>query len=285
MSHTFTIITPSYNMLKYLKLCSASIKDQSGVEYEHIIIDGGSTDGTVEWLKQQNDIKWVSEGDKGMYDAVNKGLKLAKGDILAYLNCDEQYLPNTLSKVSEYFDKNGSVDILFGSFLVVDENGILLSYRKVFQPRYVYILSSYLYAFSCTMFFRRKFVDNNLLFNHELKAVADADFVLKILKLGYKVGIINDYLSSFIYTGNNMSLGENAKKERMKLVDDAPNYIRSVKPFFNFARLIEKVFSGAYYHKGNIKYNIYTTNINQRTEFIIAKKSQKWPTKNHRAKK
>lgn len=267
-------------MLEYLKSCSASIKDQSGVEFEHIVIDGGSTDGTVEWLRQQNNIKWISEKDKGMYDAVNKGLKLAKGDILAYLNCDEQYLPGTLSKVNEYFDKNENVDILFGSFLVVDKNGALISYRKVYQPRYLYILSSYLYTFSCTMFFRRNFLDNNLLFNHELKVVADADFVLKILKLGYKVGIINDYLSTFIYTRNNMSLGENAKKEKMKLVKDVPKYIRIVKPFFNFARLIEKVFSGAYYHKGNIKYNIYTTNINQRTEFIITKKSQKWPTKN-----
>jgi len=266
-------------MLKYLELCSASINDQSGVEFEHIVIDGGSSDGTVEWLKQQNNIKWISEKDKGMYDAINKGLILAKGDILAYLNCDEQYLPGTLSKVNEYFNKNGNVDILFGSFLVVDENGALLSYRKVYQPRYLYILSSYLYAFSCTMFFRRGIVDNNLLFNHELKYVADSDFVLRILKKGYKFGIINEYLSTFTYTGNNMSLGENARKEKGNLIKDAPNYIKYLKSLFNIARLIEKFFSGAYYHKGNIKYHIYTMNSGRRSDFCSIKNSQSWPGK------
>ena len=92
---SFTIVTPSFNMLSYLKLCHRSIADQE-VDCEHVVIDGGSADGTADWLDRHPNIISISEPDDGMYDAVNKGFALAKGEILAYLNCDEQYLPGAL---------------------------------------------------------------------------------------------------------------------------------------------------------------------------------------------
>ena len=131
-----SIITPSYNMLPYLKCCAASIADQKGVCVDHIVIDANSIDGTQEWLAGQSKIRFISELDNGMYDAINKGLKYAKGDILAYLNCDEQYLPGTLAFVMEYFVSHPDVDVLFGDFLVVNSDGSLVSYRKAFQPRW-----------------------------------------------------------------------------------------------------------------------------------------------------
>ncbi len=88
-----SVVTPSYNMLDYLKRCHKSVADQRGVDVEHIVVDGLSTDGTKEFLESQASIHAIIERDQGMYDAVNKGLLTARGEIMSYLNCDEQYLP------------------------------------------------------------------------------------------------------------------------------------------------------------------------------------------------
>src|SRR5215831_17901881 len=84
---TFSIITPSYKNSAWLKLCIASVADQKGVELEHIVQDSCSDDGTQDWLPNDRRVKAFIEKDLGMYDAVNRGLRRARGEILAYLNC------------------------------------------------------------------------------------------------------------------------------------------------------------------------------------------------------
>src|SRR6185503_18334195 len=96
-----SVITPSYGNSEWLKLCIASVADQAGVEVEHIVQDAGSDDGTLAWLTNDPRVKAYVEKDEGMYDAINRGLRKATGDILAYLNCDEQYLPGALQARSE----------------------------------------------------------------------------------------------------------------------------------------------------------------------------------------
>jgi glycosyltransferase involved in cell wall biosynthesis len=94
-----SVVTPSFNMLSYLKRCVASVADQERVQAEHLVMDGGSRDGTVEWLKTQTSLLSEVRSDNGMYDAVNRGFRRARGQIVAHLNCDEQYLPGTLESV------------------------------------------------------------------------------------------------------------------------------------------------------------------------------------------
>ena len=87
-------------------------------------MDGGSTDGTVEILKSYgNKLKWVSEKDGGQTDAINKGMRITTGDIMAYLNSDDIYLPGTLKQVGEYYAKTGA-DWITGDCLTIDEKGI-----------------------------------------------------------------------------------------------------------------------------------------------------------------
>src|SRR5690349_18314195 len=97
----FSIVTPSFRNSKCLKLCIASVADQQDVEREHIIQDSCSDDGTQDWLPQDHRVRAFIEKDGGMYDAINSGYRRATGDILAYLNCDEQYLPGALQAVDE----------------------------------------------------------------------------------------------------------------------------------------------------------------------------------------
>src|SRR6187399_1388121 len=106
-----SIVTPSFRNSNWLKLCIASVADQQGVEVEHIVQDAGSDDGTLDWLPGDSRVKAFVETDSGMYDAINRGFRRATGDILAYLNCDEQYLPGALATVRDFFEKNPDVEV------------------------------------------------------------------------------------------------------------------------------------------------------------------------------
>ncbi|MCP4216679.1 MAG: glycosyltransferase [bacterium] len=274
---TFSIITPSYNMLEYLECCAASITDQQNTVLEHIVVDGLSTDGTAEWLKERKGIKSIIEKDSGMYDAVNKGLRRAKGGILAYLNCDEQYLPGTLDFVKRYFAIHPEIDIIFGDMLLTRADGSLAAYRKSHQPRWVYILASHLYVASCTMFFRRKVFDEGLCFDLNYKANADADFVVRVLRKGFKVKHVAKYLSAFTLTGQNLSNDEIAHEEAARMLAQTPPQVRLTRPLLNLMRLGEKYLNGCYLQKSPLEYSIYVKgDPSTRKEFSIKEPSYKW---------
>ena len=88
----FTIVTPSFRQLNWLKLCAASVDDQQGVEVEHLIQDAQSGPELAQWVRDHSRARLFVESDTGMYDAINRGFRKATGDIVAWLNCDEQYL-------------------------------------------------------------------------------------------------------------------------------------------------------------------------------------------------
>jgi glycosyltransferase involved in cell wall biosynthesis len=270
-------------MKDYLQLAAKSIADQSYRDYEHIIMDGNSSDGTSQWLETNpfEKLIGISEPDSGMYDAVNKGLNRAKGDILAYLNCDEQYLPGTLEYVADYFDTHPQVDIIFGDALLTKPDGSLIAFRKGYQPRWPFILSSHLYVLSCTMFFRRKILDHGFCFDTTYKAVGDADFVVRVLQEGFVAKHLNRYFSTFTMTGQNLSTDNRAINEQKELLQNAPPSIRFMKPILNLLRLGEKCISGAYVQGGPIQYDIYTkdqplSGNTKRKEFTVKNASFRW---------
>lgn len=264
-------------MLPYLEMCAASIADQEGAEFEHIVVDGASTDGTVQWLEQHPQIKSISEKDNGMYDAVNKGFRQAKGDILAYLNCDEQYLPGTLAFVKTYFEQNPGVDMIFGDMVLTRPDGSLIAFRKGYQPRWFYILASHLYVPTCTMFYRRRIIDEGFYFDLNFKANADADFVVRVLRNGYALTHVKKYFAAFTMTGRNLSSEKIAKKESAFMFNQSPVYIRRFRWFLNGLRFLEKFCSGAYFQKKTLEYSVYVKNNGtQRKHFSATNPSFKW---------
>lgn len=111
-----SIVTPTYNSEAFLEKCILSVGNQKWDNYEHIIIDGGSTDNTLNIIRKYEKkyhLKWISEPDKGMYDAINKGFAMASGDIMAWLNSDDIYFPWTFDVVARVFEKKG-IDWLSG---------------------------------------------------------------------------------------------------------------------------------------------------------------------------
>ena len=116
-NYKISIITVTKNSEKFLEDCILSVHNQSYKNYEHIIIDGNSTDNTVNIIKKHEEkiAYWISESDEGLYDAMNKGIKKSTGDIIGILNSDDIYYDQALKIVNNYFNKNKNLDFLFGS--------------------------------------------------------------------------------------------------------------------------------------------------------------------------
>lgn len=273
----FSVITPSYNMLEFLPLCCASVADQN-VDCEHIVVDAASTDGTVDWLKNKPGINSISEKDDGMYDALNKGIRLAHGEFIAHLNCDEQYLPGVLLRAAEIFQQDSKIDILFGNTLVVCPNGNLLSYRKGFVPRWAYIWASHMYVHTSSMFVRRRVFESGIMFDKRWKAISDMDFVVRVLRSGFTAQHVDEYFSAFIYTGSNLSNSENALVELKTYRSRSPWWLRHSNFITHNLIRLEKIFRGAYWEKMPLSYSIYTSaNLEIRSKFIYTAASSLYP--------
>ena len=176
-----SIVTPSYRRSAWLRLCIASVADQR-VEVEHIVQDAESDDGTLDWLPRDPRVKVFVEKDQGMYDGINRGLRRAGGDILAYLNCDEQYLPGALAAVAGFFEQHPQIDVLFGDVVMVDTEGRYLYHRKMQTPLKYHTWTCHLSTLSCAMFFRRRVVsDYGLLFDPRLRDVGDGEWMVRLL--------------------------------------------------------------------------------------------------------
>ena len=124
----FSIITPCYNSVEFIEQCILSIKNQGYRDFEHIIIDGGSTDGTIDVIKQYENtynMKWISEKDNGMYDAINKGFTMADGDIYSWINADDYYMPWALQAVADCMMETPHVQWLTGIPSAINAKGEL----------------------------------------------------------------------------------------------------------------------------------------------------------------
>lgn len=118
-----SIITPSLNQGKFIERTILSVLSQDYPDLEYIVIDGGSRDNTLEILNKYDDrIKWISESDRGQADAVNKGLKLAKGEILGWLNSDDTYNPGAVRKAVEQFMRDPHIIMVYGDALFIDRD-------------------------------------------------------------------------------------------------------------------------------------------------------------------
>lgn len=258
MSMRISIITPSFNSGSWLKLCIASVADQE-VELEHIVQDSCSKDGTQQWLPSDQRVKAFIEKDLGMYDAVNRGLRRATGDILAYLNCDEQFLPGALARVVDYFKRNPKVDVVFGDCIIVDKNGDYICSRKMQIPLKHHITVSHLPTFSCATFFRRNIIERGFYFDTKWRDVGDAEWVVRLLNAEVSVGLLGQYTSTFADLGDNMNLRPNAQKEKRMLRETAPFLARHLSPILVAHHRMRRLLGGLYFHKP-FDYSIYTLN-------------------------
>jgi glycosyltransferase involved in cell wall biosynthesis len=125
-----SIVTPSFNQAQFLEATLRSVLEQDYPRLEYIVIDGGSTDGSLEIIQRYADrlASWISEQDKGQTDAVNKGLGLAHGEILAWLNSDDTYLPGAVSEAVRFLLAHPEVGMAYGKAFYIDEEGRVVAH-------------------------------------------------------------------------------------------------------------------------------------------------------------
>lgn len=110
-----SVLTPSFNSANTLQKAIDSVRNQTYTHWEHIVVDGNSADGTLEILKNNEHINWISEPDRGQSDAMNKAFKMSTGDLIVYLNADDYFYPNAFQTIADTFQANATVDMVVGS--------------------------------------------------------------------------------------------------------------------------------------------------------------------------
>jgi glycosyltransferase involved in cell wall biosynthesis len=194
-----SVITPARNMAKFLPETLDSVAALR-TPHEHIVVDGASDDGTVELLERRKDphLNWVSEPDTGQTEAVNKGLGRAQGDLLAWVNADDAYIPGAIDRALEHLDRNPEVGAIFGAVNYIDESGDV--FRTLVPPRFSWRRYLYFGAFvtTPTIIFRRELLAQAPSLNERYADAADYDFYLRLLR-GVRVDRIDEPYLNFRY--------------------------------------------------------------------------------------
>ncbi|WP_339670092.1 glycosyltransferase family 2 protein [Dasania marina] len=176
-----SVVTPSYNQGKFLEETIDSVLSQGVDDLEYIIMDGGSTDNSVEIIKKyEKHLKyWVSEPDEGQTQAIKKGFEHASGDILCYLNSDDIYFEEVLKKVLANFEDNSKLDLLYGDNAILYPDGRLVAKPKISYD-FGICLNAYLTIPQPSSFWSRRIYDQVGGFNSEFQYCFDYDFFLRV---------------------------------------------------------------------------------------------------------
>lgn len=216
-----SIITITYNSAKTVQRALESVQSQTYKDIEHVIVDGASTDGTKElietYAKQHTNVRWISEKDKGIYDAINKGIKLATGDIIGFLHSDDMlYSADSIGQIAAAFeDKN--VDVVYGDLQYCSGGKVVRRWKSNdFNPR---ALKYGWMPPHPTVYVRREVYQQVGEYDEWFRISADYDMMLRIFTAGYKSKYIPEVLVS-METG-----GASNKNTKARLSKTQEDYI------------------------------------------------------------
>ena len=251
-----SIITPSYNQGQYLEETILSVIDQDYKNMEYIIIDGGSTDNSVDLIKkyEQHLTYWVSEKDTGQSEAINKGFKLASGDIICWLNSDDILMPDSLNMIADCFEKNKDIMLINGNAVLIDEHSNILTDHFILKQKDWYAKKGIFYLSQPSMFWKRQIFDAVGYLKEDFHASMDREFLIRIFKKGYNIGQMNKILAGFrihskskSYKGSERIPYKRDLVELQKLYGD--KYGSKPKIFYKLIYRLEKLYKGIYFQK------------------------------------
>jgi glycosyltransferase involved in cell wall biosynthesis len=199
VSQRLSIITPSFNQAAFLERTLNSVLDQQWPDLEYIVVDGGSRDGSVEILERYSDRLswWVSEKDEGQTDAINKGLRRATGDVVAYINSDDYYMPGAFRTAMEALERSGARWVSGACrYLEADSGRTKTVWKPTLPdtPRWWWMLDPWGVPQAST-FWRRDVFEEFGPFREDMHYVFDTEFELRLLYAGLEPVIVEEELA------------------------------------------------------------------------------------------
>ena len=193
-----SVVTPSFNQARYIRRNIESVIEQRIEGVEHIVADGGSTDATIEILKQYPHLKWISEKDRGQADALNKAIAMSRGEWIAWVNSDDYLTPGALARLKEFLDRRSGAQFIFSNCLYVDENG-----AEIERIRATYTREGFCHWWRCGVgfvqtgtFFRRALWEKYGPFDIGLNFSMDYEFWLRFHS-DIEFHYLDDYLVAY----------------------------------------------------------------------------------------
>jgi glycosyltransferase involved in cell wall biosynthesis len=207
-----SIITPSFNQGKFIEDAILSVLEQNYPDVEHIVVDNCSSDNTQDVIKKYPHIKWLSEPDKGQSDALNKGFRMATGNVIGWLNCDDFYLPGTFKIVSDELI-NPEISGVYSDlkFCDVDKN-IIQHYTSNRPSKFLSLFHTYIS--SEAFFFKREIIDSEIRVENSMHYCMDQEFIASILYRNYKLKYVKNCFAVFRWQGENKSTHTPEVKKR-----------------------------------------------------------------------
>jgi len=201
---SISIVTPSLNQGRYLAAALKSVRGQGWCSYEHIVLDGGSSDQSVEVLRSfgesasGEEFWWRSSPDGGQSAALNEGFAKSSGDIIGWLNADDCYRPGCFEQVAKAFADHPDVDVLYGDYTFIDELGRHRALRREIEfNRFILRYHRVLYIPTTATFFRRRIFDEGNFLCPSLHYAMDLEFFLRLADAGYKFQHLAKVLADF----------------------------------------------------------------------------------------
>ena len=209
-----SFVTPSYNTLKYIKDTISSIHSQSYPNLQHIIMDGGSNDGTVEYVRSLDNITFISEKDKGQSNAINKAFDLCEGDIIGWLNSDDTSNPGVIDYVVKYFDAHPEIEYIHSDVNIIDEEGRVIG-RSIGEELTLEKILFKNPVKQPALFMRKSLLKKLGRLRKDLHFVMDMEFWLRIEVNNIK----GSYISDEVFANFRMMPGT-------KTVEAGPNFLK-----------------------------------------------------------
>jgi len=191
-----TVVTPSFNQVAYLERTILSVLNQNYPNLEYFIIDGGSTDGSVDLIKQYEPYLagWVSEKDRGQADAINKGFQRATGDYVAFQNSDDICAPGGLHRVAEAWKRHPDTDVFFGDLYIIDEQDVIQEEMRTLPFCAECQIYEGMQVFGQSLFIRRSLLETTGFLDESLRFVIDYEL---ISRLGVRPGVKFRHVDQF----------------------------------------------------------------------------------------
>lgn len=225
-----SIVTPSFNQGQFLERTIQSVINQGYPNLEYIIIDGGSQDDSIEIIKKYEAFLsfWVSEKDSGQSEALNKGFKKATGEIFAYINSDDIYLPGTLHYVSNAFLQDNQIDVIYGHALMIDENDRDKGYCIALPFKLKEHLNGIFAVPQPSAFWKKEVLIEVGYFNEKNDTCMDGEFFASALYKGFNFVRCKKLLSSFRIHADSKT-GKTSYNHKKKYYSDELNYFNRIK--------------------------------------------------------